>query len=242
MTACPCGKCTTCLCRKCRRSVFPRIRRRRSAPAPRERADRVELARRMLLLKRDSVRHAMHKPAATRACANCYRPSRLIEERRVTPESEHRMLYEPSRARRRAFFPLPVLKIGWRIVAASREELGDPRGSRAPTGMGAMRSPCKDPHRDGCPERHWYDNPRQHIQRPNRQLAFAVKFGSTSVRQTRCRCESYGCTSCCARARSALLPPPLLDGCRSEMQLLRLRDSAHFAPKRVWCFGLSWDK
>jgi hypothetical protein len=33
------------------------------------------------------------------------------------------MLYEPSRAKRRAFGQLAaVLKIGWRIVSASREE------------------------------------------------------------------------------------------------------------------------
>jgi hypothetical protein len=33
------------------------------------------------------------------------------------------MLYEPSRAKHRAFYPLAaVLKIGWRIVRASPEE------------------------------------------------------------------------------------------------------------------------
>ncbi len=64
----------------------------------------IELARRCYWP--NSVRYDTQKPAATRPCSMCGRVSRLIEERRVTPESEHRMLYEPSRARRRAFFPL----------------------------------------------------------------------------------------------------------------------------------------
>ena len=37
------------------------------------------------------MRYDTHKPAATRPCSMCGRVSRLIEERRVTPESEHRI-------------------------------------------------------------------------------------------------------------------------------------------------------
>jgi hypothetical protein len=46
-----------------------------------------------------------------------------FEAELVTDESGVLMLYEPSRAKRRAFCQLAaVLKIGWRIVAASSEE------------------------------------------------------------------------------------------------------------------------